>query len=305
MKASSNLALLTSGWRGGRGFDIVSGGELGRVLAAEETPGKVVFSGVAKTEDEMERALRAGILMFNVESAEELEALDRVGRRLGRRAPFALRVNPEVDAKTHRYIATGLEDSKFGVPFDEAVALYRKSRRMRGVVGGRARLHIGSQLTKRRRCGRGEEGGGALPGRSLDRGLAAQVPGRRRRAGHPLPGGEAAPSVEEYAAAICEAVQGLGATVVLEPGRVLVGNAGVLLTRVLYRKQDEAKQFRDRRRGHERPPAAGAVRGAPRDLAGGRRKERRALVDVVGPVCESSDVLAKARRLAGAASKAS
>ncbi|HEY1089272.1 MAG TPA: diaminopimelate decarboxylase, partial [Archangium sp.] len=130
VKANSTLAVLSLFARGGSGFDIVSGGELARVLEAKGDPRQVVFSGVGKREDEMKAALEAGILMFNVESAEELERLDQVGRRMGVRAPFALRVNPDVDAKTHRYIATGLKTSKFGVPFEEAVALYKKSRRM-------------------------------------------------------------------------------------------------------------------------------------------------------------------------------
>ncbi|MFL5320746.1 MAG: diaminopimelate decarboxylase family protein, partial [Myxococcaceae bacterium] len=133
VKANSNLALLNLFSELGSGFDIVSGGELERVRAAGGDPGKVVFSGVGKTLDEMELALRAGILQFNVESAEELDALDAVGRRLGKRAPFAIRLNPDVDAKTHKYIATGLKTSKFGVPFEEAAVLYERSRKLKGV----------------------------------------------------------------------------------------------------------------------------------------------------------------------------
>lgn len=134
VKANSNLAILRLIAERGGGFDIVSGGELARVRHVGGDAGKTVFAGVGKTQEEMEAALAAGILLFNVESAEELEALDAVGRRLGRRAPFALRVNPDVDARTHRYISTGLKTSKFGVPFEEAVALYARAKKMKGLL---------------------------------------------------------------------------------------------------------------------------------------------------------------------------
>ena len=148
MKANSNLAVLNLFARLGSGFDIVSGGELARVIAAGGDPATVVFSGVGKTEAEMEQALAAGILCFNVESAAELDRLDAVAGRLGRRAPVSLRVNPDVDPRTHPYIATGLKESKFGIPWDEALALYRRAAAMQHLEVRGIDIHIGSQITE-------------------------------------------------------------------------------------------------------------------------------------------------------------
>lgn len=296
VKANSNLAVLKLLADRGAGFDIVSAGELGRVLEAGGDPKKVVFAGVGKREDELALALRLGILMFNVESAEELDALDRVARRLKTRAPFALRVNPDVDAKTHRYIATGLKTSKFGVPFDEAIGLYRKSRRMKGLSARGLDCHIGSQLTDTRPV---REAVGKVA--DLYRALNAEGLGLT----HLDVGGglgvtyttEAPPGLLEYARAIREPLRGLDATVVLEPGRVIVANTGVLLTRVLYRKKTPARRFVIVDAGMNdllRP----ALYEAHHDVRPVRpRKGPRATVDVVGPVCESSDVLGHARAL--------
>ena len=292
VKASSTLGLLRLFAKGGAGFDIVSAGELQRVLAAGGKANRVVFSGVGKTEAEMALGIKAGILMFNVESAEELRALDRVARRMKKRAPFAVRVNPDVDAHTHKYIATGLKESKFGVPFDEAVALYRESREMKGVVARGIDCHIGSQLTDTAPLTEAVE-----KVATLFRALVAEGFGLT----HLDVGGglgvtytdETPPSVPEYAAAVLGPLRGLPATLVLEPGRVLVANGGVLLTRVLYRK------------GHFvivdagmndllRPALYEAEHGIVpvRDDTGPAER-----VDIVGPVCESSDVLGKARDL--------
>ena len=236
VKASGNLALLAALARWGSGFDVVSGGELARVVEAGGDPSRTVFAGVGKTEAEMAFALRAGIGMFNVESAEELEALDRVGRRLHRRAAFAIRVNPGVDAGTHRHISTGLPTSKFGVPFTDARALYARARRMRGLRARGVDCHIGSQLTRL-----GPLGAALRQVAGLYRTLRGE--------GHPLEwldvgGGlgiryrdESPPSPDRWAATVRESTGDTGATVLVEPGRVLVGNAGVLLTRVLYRKR--------------------------------------------------------------------
>jgi len=296
VKACSTLAVLKLLAKGGSGFDIVSGGELGRVLAAGGDPRTVVYSGVGKTEAELVAALRAGILMVNVESAAELELLDRVGRRLKRPAPFALRVNPDVDARTHRHIATGLRTSKFGVPFEEAAALYARSRRMKGLRARGVDCHIGSQLTDARPV---REAVSRVGG--LFRELRAQ--------GLPLThldvgGGlgvrytvERPPSLDEYARAVREPLRGLDATLVLEPGRVLVANAGLLLTRVLYLKRTPARRFVIVDAGMNdllRP----ALYDAHHDIQPVRpRRGKAALVDVVGPVCESSDVLGAQRRL--------
>lgn len=296
VKASSNLALLSLLATQGAGFDVVSGGELLRVREAGGDVSRVVFSGVGKREDELRLGLELGILQFNVESAEELALLDRVARRAGRRAPFALRVNPDVDAKTHPAIATGHARSKFGVPMAEAAALYRASRRMRGLVARGVDCHIGSQLTDSRPV---REAIGRVA--ALYRALQAD--------GLPLThldvgGGlgvtytdERPPGVEAYARAVRQALGDVDATVVLEPGRVLVGNAGVLLTRVLYRKTNGARRFVivDAGMNDLLRPALYQARHALQPVR--PRPGRRARVDVVGPVCESTDVLAEGRLL--------
>lgn len=297
VKANSTLAVLQLFAQQGSGFDIVSAGELGRVQAAGGDVGKAVFSGVGKREDELEAALRAGILMFNVESAEELELLNAVGTRLKKRAPFALRVNPDVDAKTHRYIATGLKTSKFGVPFEEAVALYKKSRRMKGVEARGVDCHIGSQLTD------------ARPMReaiSRVSGLYAALNAQGFKLTHLDVGGglgvtyttENPPSVDTYARTVIDAAKHTGATLVLEPGRVLVANAGVLLTRVLFNKRTPAKHFVIVDAGMNdllRP----ALYEAHHDIVAVQpRRGRKRTVEVVGPVCESTDVLGHGRALA-------
>ncbi|GMU58733.1 MAG: diaminopimelate decarboxylase [Myxococcaceae bacterium] len=294
VKASSNLAILKLLADRGAGFDIVSAGELGRVVEAGGEPRRVVFSGVGKRDDELELALLLGILQFNVESAEELSRLDAVARRLKMRAPFALRVNPGVDAKTHRYIATALKTSKFGVPFEEAVGLYKKSRQMKGLLARGLDCHIGSQLTDTRPV---REAIGKVA--DLYRGL--------QRLGLPLThldvgGGlgvtyttERPPGLEEYARAVREPLRGLDATLVLEPGRVLVGNAGVLLTRVVYRKKTPARRFLivDAGMNDLLRPALYEAHHEVRPVR--PRKGARSKWDVVGPVCESSDVLGHQR----------
>jgi diaminopimelate decarboxylase len=297
VKANSNLAVLKLFSKGGAGFDIVSAGELERVRRAGGDTRKVVFAGVGKTEAEMVAALKAGLLMFNVESAEELEALARVGQQLGVEAPFALRVNPDVDAKTHKYIATGLKTSKFGVPFDEALSLYARSKKLKGLVARGLDCHIGSQLTDTRpvRQAMTRVGG-------LYRALKAK--------GFPLThldvgGGlgvtytnEAPPGVADYAQAVIEPLEDTGATLVLEPGRVLVANAGVLLTRVLYRKKTPAKHFVivDAGMNDLLRPALYEAHHDIRPVA--PRKGKKSTVEIVGPVCESSDVLGHGRQLA-------
>jgi diaminopimelate decarboxylase len=298
VKANSNLGVLDVFARLGSGFDIVSGGELLRVRAAGGDVRRVVFSGVGKTRAELEAAHAAGILLFNVESAEELEALDAVGRAAGRPAPFALRVNPEVDARTHPYIATGLKTSKFGVPFREAVALYARARKMKGLRALGVDCHIGSQLTD-----------AAPVTQALTR--VSELYLQLKAAGHPLSyldvgGGlgitysdERPPSPDAYARRVVKATAATGATLVMEPGRVLVGNAGLLLTRVTYRKRTPARNFVILDAGMNdllRPALYGAHHGLEPVVQ--RRGGSPVRVDVVGPVCESTDVLAKGRRMA-------
>lgn len=296
VKANSTLAVLKLFADMGSGFDIVSHGELVRVLEAGGDANKIVFSGVGKREDEMVAALEAGILMFNVESAEELVLLDRVGRGLGVRAPFALRVNPDVDAKTHRYIATGLKTSKFGVPFEEAVALYKQSRKMKGLEARGVDCHIGSQLTDARPVKE------AITRVS---GLYAEL----KKQGFPLThldvgGGlgvkytkENPPGLEDYAKAVLSSVGAFDGTLVLEPGRVMVANAGVLLTQVLFRKKTQAKKFLIVDAGMNdlmRP----ALYEAHHDIVAVKpRRGTKTTMEIVGPVCESTDVLGHARSL--------
>jgi diaminopimelate decarboxylase len=294
VKASSNLALLSLIDQAGAGFDVVSGGELSRVLRAGGSPSRTVFSGVGKTVGEMEEAHAAGLLLFNVESAEELEALDGVGRRARKPAPFAIRVNPDVDAKTHRHIATGLSSSKFGVPMSQAGLLYARARRMKGLIAKGVDCHIGSQLTK------------VGPVRAAVEKVADFYVALRAKHPHlaylDVGGGlgityraERPPSPADYAKVVVGALSRTGATLILEPGRVLVGNAAVLLTKVLYRKASPIKQFVVVDAGMNdliRP----ALYEAHHEIAPlVRRAGSRQRVDLVGPVCESSDVFAKAR----------
>ncbi|HEX9308723.1 MAG TPA: diaminopimelate decarboxylase, partial [Anaeromyxobacter sp.] len=242
VKANSNLAVLSLFARLGSGFDIVSGGELFRVLRAGGDPRKVVFSGVGKTEEEIAFALEAGLRVLNVESAPELARISIVARRMGRRAPIALRVNPDVDPKTHPYISTGLRDNKFGVSVDDARRLYAIAAKdpaldVRGIA-----CHIGSQITT------------VQPFLdAIDRvlALARELEAQGIPIGHLDVGGglgitykdEDPPHPDEYGAAIRKALARFRGEVFLEPGRVLVGNAGVLATRVLYVKRSGRKTF--------------------------------------------------------------
>jgi diaminopimelate decarboxylase len=296
VKANPSLAILKLFARRGAGFDIVSGGELSAVLAAHGRPERVVFSGVGKTRDEMAFALRSGILQFNVESAEELFTLDQVARERKMRAPFAIRVNPHVDARTHRYIATGLKTSKFGVPFAEAISLYRRSRTLKGLLARGLDCHIGSQLTD------------ASPVREAITKVAdlfQTLRGEGVALTHLDVGGglgitytdEKPPSVTEYAKAVLGALSGVDAKLVIEPGRVLVGNAGILLTRVLYRKQTPARKFVIVDAGMNDLIRPALYEAHHEIVSVTARRGKKQKVDVVGPVCESSDVLGRGRLL--------
>jgi diaminopimelate decarboxylase len=297
VKANSSLAILNLFARMGAGFDIVSGGELRRVLAAGGDAGKVVFSGVGKSVTEMRQALEAGILCFNVESEAELLRLNEVAREMGRKAPISLRVNPNVDPKTHPYISTGLKQSKFGVAYADALALYRKAAGMSHLHITGLDCHIGSQLTEVSPFIAAAEKVLALADALGREGIALE---------HlDLGGGlgicyrdETPPSIADYAAALLSAVQGRKEKLLVEPGRALVGNAGMLLTRVEYLKPGEEKHF-------------AIVDAAMNDLMrpalyeafhGIREVERRATsaqkYEVVGPVCESGDFLGHERDLA-------
>ncbi|MCC6867252.1 MAG: diaminopimelate decarboxylase [Burkholderiales bacterium] len=300
MKANSNLAVLDLFARLGCGFDIVSGGELARVLAAGGDPAKVVYSGVGKTEAEMEQALAAGIHCFNVESAAELDRLDAVAGRVGTRAPVSLRVNPEVDPHTHPYIATGLKESKFGIPYGDALALYRRAASLRHVEIRGVDMHIGSQITElepyRDAATRILElvdalraEGIALAHVDLGGGL-----GIRYRDEHPL-------RLAEYAQMVRDLFAGRRETLIFEPGRRLVGSGGILLTRVLYLKPAAPRGFAivdAAMNDLVRPALYDAWH--PVDAVRPRTGDVDAW-DIVGPICESGDFLARDRHLALAA----
>ena len=298
MKANSNLGVLATLARAGAGADIVSGGELYRALRAGVPPQKIIFAGVGKSREEMREALKAEILLFNVESLSELRALNETAQEMGVLAPVALRVNPDVDPQTHPYIATGMKAAKFGVPIADATRAYEEASRMAGLVVRGVQMHIGSQLTK------------AAPfADAVDR-LAGLVAALRQRGIETrlldVGGGlgiryadETPPSPEQYAAALLPALERLGVTVLLEPGRSIVGNAGALVTRALYRKVSPDKTFVivDAAMNDLIRPAFYGAYHEIRPLleaAGGRPVER---VDVVGPICESGDFLAKDRAL--------
>lgn len=297
VKANSNLAILNLFARNGAGFDIVSGGELQRALAAGGDPQKIVFSGVGKTAAEMRQALEAGILCFNVESEPELERLNDVAGSVGKNAPISLRVNPNVDAKTHPYISTGLKENKFGVAYEEALALYHRAAALPNITVTGIDCHIGSQLLDP-----------APFAEALDKVLllideldAAGITLHHIDLGGGLGirySDETPPTVASYLRPLLQKLAGRKLKVILEPGRRLVGNAGLLLTQVEYLKPGEVKNF-------------AIVDAAMNDLA------RPALYDawhdilpvtpragetkpweIVGPVCESGDFLGRGRPLA-------
>ncbi|MET0083889.1 MAG: diaminopimelate decarboxylase [Sedimenticola sp.] len=297
VKANSNLAVLNLLARLGSGFDIVSVGELERVLAAGGDPGKVVFSGVGKRADEMRRALEVGIRCFNVESAAELERLDRVAGEMGVRAPVALRVNPDVDAQTHPYISTGLKENKFGVDINQALEVYRRAAELPNLEISGVDCHIGSQLTQ------------VAPFLdALDRlmALVEQLSAEGITIDHlDLGGGlgirytdEQPPEPAEYAGAIAERLGDVSYEIFIEPGRAIAGNAGVLLTRVEYLKHTEEKDFAliDAAMNDLLRPT---LYQAHQEIIPLVRREggRAGVYDLVGPICETGDFLGKEREL--------
>jgi diaminopimelate decarboxylase len=299
VKANSNLAVLGLMARLGAGFDIVSGGELARVLAAGGDPRKVVFSGVGKSEAEIEQALRAGVLCLNLESEAELGRVDAIAARLGVRAPVAFRVNPDVDAKTHPYISTGRKDNKFGIAYADAERIYRAAARRKAIEVVGVGCHIGSQMT------------GAAPFVDAAARILALVE-RLARAGIDLShidlgGGfgirykdEAIAPIGEFLDGALGVLAGRKEMLIVDPGRSIVGDAGILLTRVEYVKPGESKNFvvvDAAMNDLVRPALYGAwhevrqVRQAESDAGAG-------VYDIVGPVCESADFLARERKLA-------
>ena len=295
-KANTNIALLRLMARLGAGADIVSGGELSAALRASIPADKIVFSGVGKTEDELAYAIRSGIVMINIESEGELRVIEDLGRRMGKEVPVSVRVNPEIDAGTHPYITTGLRKNKFGVLWSEGRRLYDEIKKAKHLVPVGISSHIGSQIVE-------------IPPfvdamRSL-KGMVAELGAAGVKLTYIDIGGglgityknELPPHPEEYARAIEAELEGTGLTVVLEPGRVIVGNGGIFVTRLLYVKTTPDKTFYivD---GAMNDLVRPALYGAYHEIIPVREeKARKIKVDVVGPVCESGDFLAKDRKL--------
>ena len=296
VKANSNLGILNTFARLGAGFDIVSGGELQRVIAAGSDAGKVVFSGVGKTAGEMRQALDAGIRCFNIESAAELDRLAAVAAGCGKVAPIAFRVNPDVDPKTHPYISTGLKNNKFGVAFDDALALYRKAATLPGIAIKGIASHIGSQLLDPAPAGEAAE-------RVLS--LVQQLAAEGITLAHIDIGGgmgirysdETPPCADDYLAPVLAALADRPEEILLEPGRSLVGNAGLLLTRIEYLKSGQEKHFAvvdAAMNDLARPALYDAFHEVVPVIA---RDLPAQTYDVVGPICESGDFLARSRAL--------
>jgi diaminopimelate decarboxylase len=297
VKANSNLAVLNLLARLGAGFDIVSGGELARVLRAGGAPDTVVFSGVGKSAEEMRRALAVGIACFNVESEAELERLNRIAVELGKRAPIALRVNPDIDAGTHPYIATGVRDSKFGIDIESALALYERAASLPAIEVRGVDCHIGSQL---------DELSPLVAAVERVVGLAEQLKARGLAIHHlDLGGGlgiryrdESPPQPAEYVSALLAALNGTDYKVLIEPGRSIVGNAGILLTRIEYLKGTGKKNFAIVDAGMNdllRPPLYGAWHEISEVEP--RPECEPQSYEVVGPVCETGDFLGQQRSL--------
>jgi len=298
MKANSNKAVLNTFAAMGGGADIVSGGELARALAAGVPAERIVYSGVGKLDWEMEAAIRAGILMFNVESAQELTVLDQIAGRLGLKAPVSLRVNPDVDAKTHPKITTGLAKNKFGLDMDLAFAQYLHAARLPNLAVKGVSCHIGSQLTEVAPFVDALERLADLVQRLRREGLSLEI--------IDLGGGigirynqETPPTPREYAARLRPVLEGLGLKLVLEPGRRLVGEAGVLLTRVHYTKTTPAKHFVvvDAAMNDLIRPAFYDSFHAVRPVAQNAGNGQRLVADVVGGICETGDFLVRERDL--------
>ena len=296
VKANPNIAILNLFAKLGAGFDIVSGGELARVLAAGGDPQKIVFSGVGKSTEEMRNALSAGIFCFNVESASELVRLNEVAKSMGKIAPVSLRVNPNVDAKTHPYISTGLKNNKFGVAFDDAIKVYEAAAAMPNITEHGVDCHIGSKIT---------ELAPFIEALDLILGLVDALEAKNIHISHIDVGGgigiayadETPPAFNAYAKAILARLANRKVKLLFEPGRALVGNAGVLLTKVEYLKPSQAKNFAivDAAMNDLMRPA---LYDAYHDIqAVNPRAGAANTYEIVGPVCESGDFLGHNRVL--------
>jgi diaminopimelate decarboxylase len=317
VKANSNRAILNLLVRAGASFDIVSGGELFRVLAAGGDPAKCTFAGVGKSGDEIEYALQQGVYSFNVESESELESIERIARAKKIRAPIALRINPDVHPHTHQYISTGSQENKFGIALDQVRAVYERATRMSNIEIVGVQMHIGSQITEAKPFVSAIEkvaplvrelkskyaikffsiggGMGIIYRRALESGSGKWW--------HDHGSEPSAFSVRDYADAIVPPLRDLGIRILVEPGRFLIGNAGVLLTRVRYLKQTGSKKFAIVDAGmndlirpalyksyHEIVPCRASVSDADSSMSISKSKSQK--IDIVGPVCESGDFFA-------------
>jgi len=301
VKACSNLSVLRLFARLGSGADIVSGGELFRALRAGIDPKRIIYSGVGKTREELRYGLESGILMFNVESRQELELLQATAAELQTTAPVSFRVNPDVDPKTHAYISTGLAENKFGIPIEEAAAIYLLADGMPNIEIMGVSCHIGSQLTKLAPFVEALQKVKQFILRLAERNISIDF--------LDLGGGvgiryqdETPPELKEYAVAIEKEMAGLNSTLILEPGRVIVGNAGILVSSVLYTKRNREKKFvivdaamNDLTRPSLYNAYHDIVPVVKKDT--GAKVEDVEKVDVVGPICETGDFLAKGREL--------
>jgi diaminopimelate decarboxylase len=296
MKANSNLALIRLFASLGGGVDVVSGGELYRALKGGADPRQIVFSGVGKKEEEIEFALKSGILMFNVESSMELRAIDGVAGRINKKAPIAIRVNPDIDAKTHPYITTGLKQNKFGIDILRAPMAYRLASELPNLKVVGIDCHLGSQLVEvepfvdalkklRRLVDSLRKEGMEIRYLDLGGGLGITY------------NDEEPPDPVEYASSILDQIRSFDCTLILEPGRVIVGNAGILVSRVLYTKENEEKRFiivDAAMNDLVRPSYYGSFHQV---LPVKKENREEIVADVVGPVCESADFLAKGRKI--------
>ncbi len=296
VKANSNLSILRLIGKMGAGADVISGGELFRALKAGIRPERIVYAGIGKTETEIRYALKAGILMFNVESSEELKEINRIAGMMKKKAPVALRVNPDIDAKTHPYISTGLKKHKFGIPMEEALENYLLARELKNIEIKGIHKHIGSQITEVRPFQDAlksllllvdELSLHGIRIKYIDMGGGLGIPYKDEEPPHP----------SELAREVKKLLKGRNLTLIIEPGRSIIGNAGILVTKVLYHKRTKEKNFIIVDAGMNdliRP----TLYGAYHEIVPVERHERSKIIaDIVGPICESGDFFAKDREI--------
>ncbi|MCX7990771.1 MAG: diaminopimelate decarboxylase [Proteobacteria bacterium] len=296
VKANSNIAILNLFAKEGSGFDIVSGGELYRAIKAGGDPQKIVFSGVGKTDEEIEMALSKDILMFNVESESELYAINSVADRLNKKAPISLRINPDVNPLTHPYISTGLKKNKFGIPYESALETYLKAKKLKNIEIVGIDCHIGSQITQlspfleaidKIKALMKELERNGIEVKYIDLGGGLGISYKDEDPPHP----------NEYGEAVLKRFEKIDKTLIFEPGRVIVGNAGIHVTRVLYTKENTEKKFvivDSAMNDLARPALYGSYHSI---LPMNKKDGENDVYDVVGPVCESTDFFAKDRSL--------